>query len=191
MNEALDFYKEEEKVWHVSGWNYLLDTDGLDDVFLWRTMNCWGWATWDDKWKYYEKDVDKTISEFTQKDIQRFNLDTSEDFFGQVIANKEKKINTWAIFWYVSIFKQEGLCLNPVQTFVENIGHDGSGVHCGKNERFISSLSSNKNINFVTGTGENKVVLKRIGNFYKSQKKSFIARIINKLSRMIYGKNII
>ena len=79
----------------------------------------------------YEKDVDKTIKEFTDGNIKRFNLDGVEDFWGQVVANKEGKINTWAIFWYVTIFKKNGLCLNPTQTFVENIGHDGSGIHCG------------------------------------------------------------
>jgi len=57
MNEALEFYEEEDKVWHISGWNYPIETDGLDDVFLWRAMNCWGWATWADRWQYFEKDT--------------------------------------------------------------------------------------------------------------------------------------
>ena len=50
MNDALKFYKDEKKVWHVSGWNYPINSDNLDDVFLWRLMNCWGWATWSDRW---------------------------------------------------------------------------------------------------------------------------------------------
>ena len=71
MNEALDFYKNEKKVWHISGWNYPIKYDGQEDVFLWRTMNCWGWATWADRWKYYAKDVEKTINESLQC-VQRF-----------------------------------------------------------------------------------------------------------------------
>jgi len=54
MNDALDFYQHEKKVWHISGWNYSITTNDLDDVFLWRLMNCWGWATWADKWQHYE-----------------------------------------------------------------------------------------------------------------------------------------
>ena len=34
MNEALVFYKDKEKVWHISGWNYPIETNKLDDVFL-------------------------------------------------------------------------------------------------------------------------------------------------------------
>ncbi len=191
MNEALEFYKDEERVWHVSGWNCPIKTDDLDDVFLWHFMNCWGWATWADKWKHYEKDIDKIISEFSKKDIKRFNLDGSEDFFAQVIANKENKINTWAIFWYAIIFKQYGLCLNPSQTFVENIGHDGSGVHCGESETFSNNFSLNKNIDFIKISNENNIVFERIQTFYKNQKKSFFIRVINKLSRIIINRNII
>jgi len=55
MNEALEYYKNEKKVWHISGWNYPINNEGLDDVFFWRTMNCWGWATWADRWQYFEK----------------------------------------------------------------------------------------------------------------------------------------
>ncbi len=191
MNEALEFYKDEEKVWHVSGWNYPIDIDRLEDLFLWRVMNCWGWSTWADRWKYYEKNVNNTIKEFSKDDIKRFNIDGVENFWGQVLANKTGKINTWAIFWYATIFKQNGLCLNPSQTFVENIGHDGSGVHCGDSCAFSGSLSMKKQINFDIKIEENSLAVERIQQFYKSQQKSFFVRAINKLARASIGKNII
>lgn len=55
MNQALDYYEKENRVWHISGWNYPIDTEGLGDAFLWRFMNCWGWATWADRWINFEK----------------------------------------------------------------------------------------------------------------------------------------
>ncbi len=191
MNEALEIYKDEEKVWHISGWNYPIDTDKLDNIFLWRLMNCWGWATWADKWKYYEKDVNKVINKFDKNDIKRFNIDGTENFWQQILLNKENKINTWAIFWYATIFKQNGLCINPSETFIENIGHDGSGIHCGESASFSSKLSKNDNINFNVNLEENLIALKRIQKFYKSQKKHFLLRLINKVSRIVIRKNII
>ena len=191
MNEALEFYKDEKKVFHISGWNYPINSDNLSDVFLWRVMNCWGWSTWRDRWKYFEKDVDKTISVFSKEDIKRFNLEVSADFFKQIIANKEKKINSWSIFWYATIFKKNGLCLNPTQTFLQNIGHDGSGVHCDVNETYVSKISLNKNVKFTLNIDEDKIVLKKVQDFYISNKKFFLARVINKLARMTIGKNII
>ena len=191
MNDALKFYKEEKKVWHVSGWSYPIELNDLDDVFLWRLMNCWGWATWADRWKHYEKNIGKTLKEFSKEEIDRLNLDGAEDFFGQVTANYEKKINTWAIFWYVTIFNKNGLCLNPAQTFVENIGHDGSGMHCGNSNTFAGSLSKNKKVCFVDFGSENIIALQRIQVFYKAQKKSLATRVINKLARVLIRGNTI
>ena len=192
MNDALNFYENEKKVWHISGWNYPIDTKGLDDVFLYRAMECWGWATWSDRWKHYKKDIDETIKSFSKEEIKKFNLDGVENFWGQVLANRDGKINTWAIFWYATIFKQNGLCLNPSQSFVENIGHDGSGVHCGENYSFNnSSLSMKRQINFNIKIEENSLAVERIKQFYKSQKKPLFVRAINKLARIIIGKNII
>lgn len=174
MNEALEFYENEEIVWHVSGWNYPIESDGLDDVFLWRVMNCWGWATWADRWQHYEKDIVKVIDQFSKDDIKRFNFDGAEDFFGQVILNHDKRINTWAIFWYACIFKKDGLCLNPTQTFVENIGHDGSGVHCGSTKNYDDIVNFNQNIKFIKSIFESKKYVELIKN---SMKKSIFVKI--------------
>jgi len=40
--------------------------------------------------------------------------------------------NSWGIRWYLSVFMQKGLVLYPSHTLVENLGMDGTGVHCGK-----------------------------------------------------------
>jgi hypothetical protein len=193
MNEALEFYKDEKKVWHISGWNYPIECDKSADTFLWRVMNCWGWATWDDRWKYYEKDVNKLINHFSREDIKRFNLKGAENFWGQVIANKKGKINTWAIFWYGTIFQNQGLCLNPKCSFVRNIGLDGSGIHCGNNTLLVNmqQLNINQNIDFVKIFQEDKQVVKQIKQYYKKSKKTFLIRVINKLSRMIIKRNIV
>jgi hypothetical protein len=191
MNQALDYYKDEKKIWNINAWNYPIKTEGLHDVFIWRHMNCWGWATWADRWALFEKDTDKLVSEFSKEDIKKFDLDGSASFWIQVILNKKNKINTWAVYWYATIFKNNGLCVSPSQTFVKNIGHDGSGVHCGINDSYSSDLNFNNNIVFPTQLIENATALNRVKEFYKKQKKSIFTRAINKLSRLILKKNLI
>ncbi|CAA6814290.1 MAG: sugar transferase [uncultured Campylobacterales bacterium] len=191
MNEALEYYENSQDIWHISGWNYPIQTTNTENVFCWRLMNCWGWATWAKKWNHYEKNVSKLISEFNNEDIHKFNLDGVENFWNQVLQNKNNKINTWAIFWYATIFKKGGLCINPSQTFVENIGHDGSGVHCAKNDSFSSQLSVKGNIKYQPQSKENLIVVDKIKHFYKINKRSLLTRILNKVSRKIIGKNLI
>jgi hypothetical protein len=186
MNEALEFYEDKKKVWHVSSWNYPIDRQGLSDTFLWRIMNCWGWATWADRWQYFEKDVNKTISEFSKDDIKKFDLDSGSGFWSQVIANKEERINSWAIFWYVTIFKKDGLCLNSTQPFVKNIGHDGSGVHCGNCDLYSDNLLAHQPILFFEKQIiENSIAIKRIRAFFQLQKKPLHIKAINKFKKII------
>jgi GT2 family glycosyltransferase len=91
MNGALDYYKDNKKVWHISGWNSPINPDGLDNAFFWHGMDCWGWATWQNRWKNFTKDADLLLSQFTKYDIFRFNHNNSADMWGQVLANKAKK----------------------------------------------------------------------------------------------------
>jgi acetyltransferase-like isoleucine patch superfamily enzyme len=184
MNEALEFYKNEEKVWHVGGWNYPIETNGLEDVFLWRGMNCWGWATWSDRWNGFNKNVNNTIKIFTKNEIKQFNLDGHQNFWAQVLANKKGAANTWAVFWYAHIFKNNGLCLNPSKSFIQNIGFDGSGDNCGKDDFYKINSNSNSNgkIIFSDNYSENILALSRIKKFNSSIKR------INQVKYMILKK---
>ena len=58
MNDALDFYQNKEKVWHISGYIFSGDNDDLSDAFFLKPGTCWGWATWSRAWKLFKKDTD-------------------------------------------------------------------------------------------------------------------------------------
>lgn len=190
MNQALGFYEDKKEVWHISGWNYPIKTDELDDTFLWRTMNCWGWATWSDRWKYFDKDIDKLIRTFSINDIAKFNLDDTQDFYNQIIDNKKGSVSTWAVFWYASIFLNKGLCLNPNRSFVLNIGTDGSGQNCGHSEIYNTKLNFNSEFNFQEDIRENEFMVKRIKEFNVSVKKSLLRRLFSKIGRLIKSLQI-
>jgi len=189
MNNALEIYKDEQRVWHISGWNYPTSFDLGSDTYLYRIMDCWGWATWSDRWKYFEKDTDKLISEFTSKDLKRFNLDGYTNLWRQVKLNRAGRINTWAIYWYATIFTRNGLCLNPVKSFVKNIGHDGSGEHCnisGYKDNLY--LNEKKDIIYDRNIEENVGIVLQIKQHLKMTKKSLIIRIFNKQKTIVLQK---
>jgi hypothetical protein len=192
MNDALVIYENEPAVWHISGWNYPIDPEGLEEVFFWRAMNCTGWATWADRWQYYDKNVVNLIKAFSPSMIDYFDLDNSGVFWKQVIGNKEGELNTWAIFWYASIFLRNGLCLNPARSLIANIGFDGSGVHSGKfgNNR-IQPLRQTPIKDFGQEIVESGLAVERIKTYYRSQKRPLYIRMINKLYRWTMGKNLI
>ncbi len=65
--------------------------------------------------------------------MSRFNYGKTLLFHNQLEANISGEIKTWAILWYATVNFNKGLCLTPKYSLVNNIGMDGSGVHCGEN----------------------------------------------------------
>lgn len=185
MNAALDKYQTEPNVWHISGWNYpIASQQGLPETFFWRTMNCWGWATWDDRWQHFKKEPAKLVANWSDTEIKRFNLDSTYDFWSQVTANHQGNLNTWAIFWYATIFAQQGLCLNPTRSFVANIGNDGSGENCGTEDVYKTNLATSFNQGWPVELSENHLAVSLIKDFYQSLKPSLFRRILGKIKRV-------
>lgn len=184
MNSALERYKNEKKVWHISGWNYSFPSRNSSDAYFWRIMNCWGWATWHDRWVHYKKDPQELMS-WDSKKKKRFNLDGNYDFFIQVEDNYYKKKNTWAIFWYATIFDNHGLCLNPKNTMVKNIGLDGSGENCGDRDIFNSQLHELSQYIWPYEIEEDTKTVADIIEFYKKITPSKIRLLAYKIKKAI------
>lgn len=143
MNDALNYYENKKNVWHISGYTEYFGSDDVDKSFFWRTMHCWGWATWGDRWQFFEKNTDSLLEKFNPSMINDMNLYGAINFWDQVILNKKNKIDTWAIYWYATIFLNKGLCLNPYVSYVRNTGFDGSGTNCkeGNNKKLEHQLN--------------------------------------------------
>ena len=131
MNDALNFYEKEARVWHIAGHARKFYEQFENDTFFTKHMNCWGWATWADRWKFFEKKPKALLSKIKRKGKLEFTYKNKCTALRQIKANVKGKKNTWAAFWYGVIYLNDGLCLNPKKSFVQNIGTDGSGVHCG------------------------------------------------------------
>jgi len=184
MNESLSFYENEERVMHISGYNFPIITDGLPDVFFIKPTSCWGWATWARAWKYYRKDVNYYLKVFDKKMIFDFNLDNSYDYFKQILLNSKGKINTWAIFWYASVYLNNGLSLHSKESFVRNIGHDGSGIHCVETNKFESKLADKYNISFTKEIIHSDLARQRYIEYFKSLKDPLFKRLMRKIKSM-------
>ncbi len=189
MNRALDHFAANPTVWHIAGWSYPIEIPAQEETFLWRGMNCWGWATWEDRWKAFDKDPDRLMRTWRRRDIYRFNIEGAEPgFWQQVEMNASGKIDTWAIFWYATIFEREGLCLNPSETLVENIGLDGTGVHSPDlGEMPEIQLSTEGNLAFPSDISENAAAVELIANHLRRPATKLRRRIKRRLKRLFLG----
>ena len=120
--------------------------------FFSKSMQPWGWATWRDRWKNFEKNPKKLIDYFNKKKerIYRFNQKGIIDSYKQIEDNYYKKKDSWAIFWSAQIFKNNALCVSPHKSFVKSDGFDNYSTHVHPNH-FLNKLYKtdiNKKRNF-------------------------------------------
>ena len=185
MNQGLSFYASKKKVWHISGWNYDIKFKNVKEhVFFIKNMNCWGWGTWQDRWRKIIINPDFFIKKFDSQMINKFNLSNSLNNWSQLLRNKNKKLKTWAIFWNATIFYNKGLCLNPLKTLTRNIGLDGSGTNSLKIFKKKRKLSKLKEFNYPIKLEENLIIKKEIIQSFKQKKFSEPLKTIK--SKILY-----
>jgi hypothetical protein len=140
MNDALNLYSSYAGVASISGCNYPIDTSTLDkSTYFLRLPLCWGWATWKDSWQEFNKDID-VIDELTKDQEKYINFDHTHNYLMQAVRNRSGKINTWFIYWYISLALKNRLTLFPQHSLVSNIGFDGTGDNCGISSNLSSQL---------------------------------------------------
>lgn len=136
MNEALVKYEKDERIFSVSGYNVPMKVpaDFDKEVFLSYRYSSWGWATWKDRWHEADWDVRNWEEVFNNRETNKLFRRGGDDLPYIFKAQMNGTLNSWAIRWYYSHFRKNRLTVFPVRSLVENIGFDGTGIHCGKAE---------------------------------------------------------
>lgn len=173
MNDALSFYKQEEKVMQISGYQQpcFHNNKNIIEVFLHRRTTSWGWATWDRSWNKFITDTSFLINQFKKRDIISFNINNCTDRYSMLINQKKRIIDSWAIRWAATVYLNNGLVLWPSFSLIKNIGLDGSGIHCQKTNSIEDNLLFNDSVisfKFPEKIKENKDYLLKLEKYYKN-----------------------
>lgn len=188
MNLALQKYKSEPKVMSISGYISPIKKEGLDDYFFMPWFECWGWATWKDRWAYFERTPKRLITNSEYSLIKRVNVNGSApDLWNQVIDNYKNIKYTWAIFNHISICKNEGLVLYPKYSLCKNIGFDGSGDNCDRSNDYDTTIDEKKrSYSFPNEYMSSKLAIKRFEEFNNKRNKGIRNQIVLRSRIFVY-----
>jgi hypothetical protein len=129
MNEALSYYRDEPRVGSISGYCYPVSRR-VPETFFIRGADCWGWATWRNRWKYFNPDGAALLKELQQRKLtHKFDFDGAMAFTQMLSDQFAGKNDSWAVRWHASCFLRDMLILYPGRPLAQNIGQDGSGTH--------------------------------------------------------------
>lgn len=150
MNAALKAYKDRSDIWSISGYTprlQELEGNGRNGVFVVPRAQCWGWATWSDRWET----VDWEVSDFSRlaqsKELRKEFDKGGNDLFRTLEMERRERIESWAVRWAYAAAKQSRWTVNPMQSKVQNIGLKSSESHVGwHDERHNVELHGNATV---------------------------------------------
>jgi hypothetical protein len=129
--ELLARYKDTDNIYHISGYNPLGCIKNLYSYYFARIQHCWGWASWRLAWKQYRFDIKGLDAFIAGKNIDKiFKRKCDRQYWLHIFKEMEQhKIDTWDYQWTYTIFQNNGVCINPSENLISNIGFDGDATH--------------------------------------------------------------
>lgn len=162
MNDALNKLAEEEKVMQISGYMFPLKITPTGNSFFLPMATSWGWATWKRSWYKFDP-LASGYQELRHHHIlaKKFDLNGSYPYTNMLFQQMENRtLDSWAIRWWWSIFKEKGITLFPDCSLINNIGFDREGTHTHYPDPFLLK-------NFDNSYIINKFPLKiKVSKFY-------------------------
>lgn len=186
FNEALNLYQDQEKLMHINGYMYPLRVSkDMPHTFFYRAVHSWGWATWKRAWDKFNPNIDELVAQFDAKKINDFSIEGKMNFWKQVKEFKAGKNNSWAIRWYASVFLQGGLSLNPSKSLINNIGHDGTGVHSNIEHMYNVDIYQHPIKNFPHEVKESEEFYQLVKAFLAKRKGSLFKRVLRFINQRV------
>ena len=138
--ELLDYYREDKRIWCISGDNFQEGQwRGDGSYYLSNYNHCWGWATWRRAWKNYDHDL-ANWQAFRNGNYLKSILDGElevkywHNIFEKLYTMGEP--NSWAYPWTFTCWQNSGLTVLPNVNLVSNIGFRSDGTHLTSESKF-------------------------------------------------------
>lgn len=128
MTWALDRFRREPRVWHISSMGVPLANDAR--FALVSMPFIWGWGSWRDRWQNYRVQFTDSDADIRRVIATISPLAEVRDYwFAKITAANSGGINTWDYQWVYAIWRAGAVCLTPAASLVDNIGFVESATH--------------------------------------------------------------
>ncbi len=189
LNEALEFYRENKNIHTISAFNWIenIPHDYPYDIYFTKRFWPWGWATWSDRMKNIDWEIEDKKeflnSKRTQTEFNKWGSDRS-----MMLTNVIKgEIRTWDIQLDYHFFKENASHVFPVKSLVDNIGYnpkDASHTFVYNRYKTSKRLKKINQFNFPSILEYNSEICKLF-----VQKNSIKARMVSRIFRYLGIRN--
>jgi hypothetical protein len=152
INQAFEKYGANERVFSITGYCPPIEVPSsyqYDAFFLGR-MSAWGCGMTKERYTSILEISRKEYDEFVaNKKLSRaFVQRGGEDMLVMLKDVAYGLLEAWDVRFMYTQFMKDQYTVYPTQSLVQNIGFDGTGIHCGKTDRFDVPLSDKTTFSF-------------------------------------------
>jgi hypothetical protein len=186
MNQALDKYEHNERIFSVTGYcpPIPIPADYEHDLFFLRRFNGWGVGIWKDRFERVKYISPQEYEDFAARSdrVRLFVEGGGEDMMALMRVDAQGKIDAFDVKAMYAQFLSDQYTVYPSRSLTANIGLDGTGVHCGITSRFDVTLSQKKSFSFPDVlTVDHRIV---VANLKLRVRPGYATRVVNKLRRI-------
>jgi len=143
MELCLDKYKFCSDIMCITGYTVPIPRRIRDqypwDVYFIHRIGSWGWGTWRWAWKLYQRDLQAAYDTAIAKgiDLEQCGRDAA------IYIKRQLRVehDTWTPNWVLTLYNHNAHCVYPTVSHIQNIGFDGTGVHCGASKKYDTPLA--------------------------------------------------
>lgn len=184
--DLLHYYKDDHLVMHISGSHYAKSFNNSARYYFTRLPFIWGWATWRRAWNKYDfnyKNIDfeqklRIIQKaFISSEIRNYWSNTLSDF------HLKPKSFTWDYQWFLSIWDNGGLVIQPGKNLVQNIGFGLDATHTKDDSHNLVNVKAEEilDIKYAKKTLINEKLQNENFDFYFGSKEKSLSATMKKI----------
>ncbi len=181
MNEVLSLYAENDKVSSVCAFTPEIKIEKRynNDTFFSNRASSWGWATWKNDWERVDWNIGSYKFLLKKKEfVQR----AGDDLYYLLKLLLKGTIDSWATRWFLYHVINGKHSIYPSKSLVFNCGIDGSGVHCGKSNKFDVELDESfMPLKYPEIITDDNIMNRLMMNYHRYKMKDKIRRFIKEL----------
>lgn len=155
--ELLTKYRDDERVMHIGGTNFLFDSTRTETSYYFSRFNfCWGWATWRRAWRYFDYDL-RAWPEVAKRGVLKDLLTEPSarrfwtELYDEVYTSA--KTHIWDYQWMLACWLQGGLSIVPNINLVSNVGFSVDATHTRALDAALAQLLGRFGFSSNTGLG--------------------------------------